>query len=289
MKEFVAACAQFAVKPNDIEGNSLKAAEWLEAAVKTHGAELVVFPETITTGFVPKLSISELYDLVDHIPGKTTERMQKEAKKFKAHVVWSTYERGEENIIYNTTVLIGSEGDVLGTYRKVHPFPTERVDLGGWTTRGDETVVCDTELGKIGLICCYDGDFPELSRVIALKGAEVIVRPSAFLRTFHIWQLTNLARAYDNHVYMVATNAVGPDAGMNYYYGHSMIVSPTAQILAQARGTEEMVAARLDPEPLRNLGCGSAVPMVFNHMEDRWPKAYEGILEEGKSTFPRHQ
>ncbi|MGE5707930.1 MAG: carbon-nitrogen hydrolase family protein [Bacteroidota bacterium] len=287
MREFVAACAQFSVTPNDIEANARKSAEWLEKTVKTHNAELVVMPETITTGFVTKLSTDELFDLVDRIPGKTTARMQQEAAKWHTHVVWSTYERGEEGIVYNTVALIGPEGDILGTYRKVHPFPTERLDLGGWTTRGDDPVVCDTDLGKIGLICCYDGDFPELSRVEALMGAEILVRPSAFLRTFHIWQLTNLARAFDNHVYMVATNAVGPDGGMNYYYGHSMIVSPTAQILAQARGTEETVAARLDPDPIQTLGCGSEVPMVFNHLEDRWIKAYRDILTDGTSTFPR--
>ena len=73
---------------------------------------------------------------------------------------------------------------------------------------------------------CYDGDFPELYRAEAIMGAEVICRPSALLRSFEIWELTNRARAYDNHVYIVACNAVGPDAGGNYYFGHSMIVDP---------------------------------------------------------------
>jgi predicted amidohydrolase len=284
MREFTAACVQMAITPNDILGNTEKAAHWLKEAAR-RDAKLVVFPETVTTGFIPNLTKEELYDLVSPIPGHTTSGIQKAAAQTGIHVVWSTYERGEEGRIYNTTALIGPEGDILGTYRKAHPFPTER----GWTTPGTEAVCCDTELGKIGLICCYDGDFPELSRATVLKGAEVIVRPSAFLRTFHIWQLTNLARAYDNHVYMIATNAVGPDAGNNYYYGHSMIVSPTAQILAQARGTEELVFAKLDPDPIRTLGCGSDFPMVFNHLEDRNVAAYQGILENGKSPFPRYE
>jgi predicted amidohydrolase len=115
--------------------------------------------------------------------------------------------------------------------------------------------VFETALGSIGMILCYDGDFPELSRLLAVKGAEVIVRPSALLRSFDIWYITNAARAYDNHVYVVATNSVGPDAGGSYYFGHSMIVNPIAWRLAQARGGEEIIAAKLDPDPLRYVTC----------------------------------
>jgi predicted amidohydrolase len=86
-------------------------------------------------------------------------------------------------------------------------------------------VVVETPLANIGLSICYDGDFPELFRAEAIMGAEVIARPSALLRSFEIWELTNRARAYDNHVYIVACNGVGPDAGGNYYFGHSMIVT----------------------------------------------------------------
>ena len=144
MKEFTAACVQIAVTPNDVQANVDKGISWLEKAVSEYEAELVVFPETVTTSFV-------------------------------------------------------------------------------------------TGLGSIGMIVCYDGDFPELSRLLAVKGAEVIVRPAALLRSFDIWHITNAARAYDNHVYVIATNAVGPDAGGNYYLGHSMIVNPIAWRLAQAR------------------------------------------------------
>ena len=80
-------------------------------------------------------------------------------------------------------------------------------------------------------------------------GAEVIVRPSALLRSFEIWDLTDRARAYDNHVYIVACNAVGADAGANYYFGHSMIVDPIAHSLAQARGTGRGHLRRTRPGP----------------------------------------
>ena len=286
MKEFIAAAVQIAVRPNDIKYNVEKACEWLKKAVKEHEAQLVVFPETVTTGFTPGMPVEEFYELVADIPGWETKEVCKLARELKVHVVFPLYERGEEKgIIYNSSVLIDDRGEIAGIYRKTHPFPTERLGGGGWATPGSNAIVVNTRLGKIGMIICYDGDFPELSRVLAIKGAEVITRPSALLRSYEIWDMTNRARAYDNHVYMIAVNSVGPDAGNNYYFGSSMIVSPIAQKLAQARGTEEIIAAKLNPEPLRYVTYGARSPMIFDHLEDRNLKAYEGILTDAKSRF----
>lgn len=267
MREFVVAGVQMAVKPNDISTNIDKASEWLRKAVEEYKVELLVFPETITTGFNPNLSKEELYSLIDSIPGKTTEKIQEKAREYKVHVIWPTYERGEQGIIYNTAVLIGPQGRIIGRYRKTHPFPIERE----WTTPGNEVEVFETELGRIGMIICYDGDFPELSRVLALKGAEVIVRPSAFLRNFDIWSLTNQARAYDNQIYLIAINAIGSDAKGNHYFGHSMIVDPLARRITQASSGEEIISARLDPKVLKES--------IINHLKDRNIEAYRDILK----------
>ena len=286
MKDFVAACAQFAVTPNDVKANIEKGVAWLEQAVKENEAELVVFPETITTGFVTGLDVNALWDLVDDAPGRITHEIQAAAKSLKVHVVWASYRRGpERGVIYNSAILIGPDGEIIGTYDKTHPFPLERCDCGGWVTVGNRAEVFETALGTIGMIICYDGDFPELSRLLAVKGAEVIVRPSALLRSFDIWHLTNAARAYDNHVYMVATNSVGPDAGGSYYFGHSMIVNPIAWRLAQARGGEEIVAAKLDPDPLRHPTFGTKALQSFDHLEDRNLELYKESLKEARSRF----
>ena len=286
MKEFIAACAQFAVTPNDVKANVEKGVAWLEKAVKENEAELVVFPETITTGFVTGLDANALWDLVDDVPGRITHEIQAAAQSLKVHVVWTSYRRGpERGVIYNSAMLIGPDGEIIGTYDKTHPFPLERCDCGGWVTVGNRADVFETTLGTIGMIICYDGDFPELSRLLAVKGAEVIVRPSALLRSFDIWHLTNAARAYDNHVYMVATNSVGPDAGGSYYFGHSMIVNPIAWRLAQARGGEEIVSAKLDPDPLRHPTFGSKALQSFDHMQDRNLELYKESLKEARSRF----
>lgn len=286
MKEFIAACVQIAITPNDIRANIEKSVVWLEKAVKENDAELIVFPETVTTGFVTNLEVNELWDLLDDAPGRITADIQKAAKAHGVHVVWPTYRRGpERGVIYNSSILIGPDGEIIGIYDKTHPFPLERAMCGGWVTVGNRAEVYETALGSIGMIICYDGDFPELSRILAVKGAEVITRPSALLRSFDIWNLTNSARAYDNHVYMVATNSVGPDAGGGYYFGHSMIVNPIAWRLAQARGSEEIIAAKLDPDPLRYVTTGSKSLQMFDHLEDRNLELYRESLVEARSRF----
>ena len=286
MKEFTAACVQIAITPNDTRANIIKSIQWLKKAVAEYQAELVVFPETVTTGFDTALSAEDLWDLVDEAPGSLTEEIQAAAKDLGVHVVWPTYRRGDERgIVFNSSILIGPGGEIIGIYDKTHPFPGERRDSGGWTEVGTQANVYETDLGNIGMIICYDGDFPELSRLLAVKGAEIIVRPSALLRGFDIWYITNCARAYDNHVYMVSTNMVGPDAASNYYFGHSMIVNPIAWRLAQARGTEEIIAAKLDPDPLRYITWGSKSIQPFDHLEDRNLALYEEILKEAKSKF----
>jgi predicted amidohydrolase len=286
MKEFIAACVQIAVTPNDVQANVEKGVAWLEKAVGEYEAELVVFPETVTTSFVTGLDADELWDLVDEAPGHITAEIQKVAKAHGVHVVWPSYRRGpERGVVYNSSILIGPDGAIVGIYDKTHPFPLERCDSGGWVTLGKRADVFETALGSIGMIICYDGDFPELSRLLAVKGAEIITRPSALLRSYDIWYITNCARAYDNHVYVAATNAVGPDAGGSYYFGHSMIVTPIAWRLAQARGGEEIIAAKLDPDPLRYVTWGSKSLQVFDHLQDRNLEVYEEILQEARSRF----
>jgi predicted amidohydrolase len=286
MKEFVAACVQIAITPNDVQANMAKGVTWLRKAVSEYQADLVVFPETVTTGYDTALTPQELWDLVDEAPGRITQDIQTAAKELGVHVVWPSYRRGEERgVVYNAAILIGQDGEIIGIYDKTHPAPWERTEGGGWATVGKRADVFDTALGRIGMIICYDGDFPELSRLLAVKGAEIIVRASALQRSYDIWYITNCARAYDNHVYLVASNLVGPDASGNYGFGHSMIVNPIAWRLAQARGSEEIIAAKLDPDPLRYITWGSKSLQPFDHLEDRNLELYEEILKEARSQF----
>ncbi len=287
MIRFTAACAQFAVRPMAVAENLEKSVHWIERAVRENQARLVVLPETVTTGFTPGVPPEELWDSVDVLPGPKWEPILKAARGLKVHVVLPTYERGpERGIVFNSAALVDPSGEIAAVYRKTHLFPTERrTSEGGWSTPGSSPVVVQTELGCLGLTICYDGDFPELYRAEAIMGAEVICRPSALLRSYEIWEMTNKARAYDNHVYVLACNAIGPDGGGHYYYGHSMIVSPIAQVLGLARGTEEILAVELDPDPIKRITYGTNTPMIFDHLQDRNLAAYANILTPAMSRF----
>ena len=276
MRAVTAAAVQLApdpgpLTPESIAGNCHRAASWIRRCVEATGAELVVAPETASTGFVTELGPDRLWDLIADIPGPLTAPIQEAARALGVHVVWGTYERGpQRGIVYNSAALIGPSGDVLGVYRKTHPFCTELVSRGGWVTPGDEVCVVETPLGRIGMIICFDGDYPELSRITAVRGAQIIARPSALLRSADIWELTNRARAYANHVYVIGANATGTAPGGTIYFGNSMIVQPVAEVVARAASHEGWVTARLDPDgALRALTPGSSVPQVFDHLADR--------------------
>jgi predicted amidohydrolase len=275
-----------------IKANVDHAVDYVERCIEATEAELVVLPETVTTGFTPGCSAEELWDVLGEPDGPTVGPLAEASGRLGIYLVWGTYARGaERGIVHNTAVLAGPAGTVLGTYRKTHPFCTELRARGGWVTPGDDVCVVSTELSRIGLMVCFDGDFPELSRIMALQGAEVIVRPSALLRSADIWELTNRARAYDNHVFIVGANAVGIDPGGVLYFGNSMIVTPTAEVLAWGSTHESWVSARLDPLlALASLTPGSSVRQGFDHLAERnlglLRRHVDTLLGEGATSFP---
>jgi len=296
MREFVAAAVQLApssgpLTAESIEANNHRACELTRQCVAASGAELVVLPESVTTGFTPGIDSAQLWDLVSELPGPMLDPYRAVAAELGIHLVLGTYERGpERGIVYNAAVVLGPSGDLLGVYRKTHPFGTERADRGGWVTPGEDTLVVDTELGKLGVIICFDGDYPELSRITAIQGAEVICRPSALLRSADVWELTNRARAYDNHVFVVGSNCTGVDPAGVIYFGNSMIVTPIAEVIARAASHECWVSARLDPDTaMSSLTPGSSIPQSFDHLADRnlalIRKNADALLSEARSPF----
>jgi predicted amidohydrolase len=297
MREFVAAAVQLApnsapLSAETVSDNSRRALQLTRRCVAATGAELVVLPESVTTGFTPGIATEHLWDLVSELPGPVLAPFQDLAGELGIHLVLGSYERGaQRNVVYNAAAVIGPAGQLLGVYRKTHPFGTERADRGGWVTPGADTLVVDTELGRIGVIICFDGDYPELSRITAIQGAEIICRPSALLRSADLWELTNRARAYDNHVFLVGCNATGVDPAGVIYFGNSMIVTPIAEVIARAASHECWISARLDPRAaMAALTPGSSIPQSFDHLADRnltlIRKHAAELLGDASSPFP---
>ena len=277
---------QFAVVPNDIPANLDRCIDWLRTAVRDAGAQLVVFPESVTTSFNPAMPAADFRAFLPPVK-EMLAPIQQVCLELGVHCVLPTYERGTApDVVYNSAFLIDDRGRNLGAYRKTHPFPTERLGCGGWTTPGTDYPVFKTALGKIGIHICYDGDFPEISRILAVRGAQIICRPSALLRHFEIWDAENRMRAYENHVYHIAVNAVGLDAAGTPYFGHSMITSPIGHTLALACAGDAMISAELDPDPIKRLSPGCHVPQRFDHLQDRNVSTYTSdLLRPARSSF----
>jgi predicted amidohydrolase len=293
MRALTVAAVQVAPSPaplstSTISANTERAITFVRDCHTATAAELIVLPESVTTGFTPGVSAAELWQLIGPAP---LDPFRSAAEELRVHLVAGAYQRGEgPDVVYNTAAVISPTGTVLGTYRKTHPFGGERVDRGGWVTPGDDVLVVDTPLGVIGVIICFDGDYPELSRVTAIEGAEIICRPSALLRSADLWELTNRARAYDNHVYVIGANATGVDPSGVIYFGNSMIVTPIAEVVARAASHEGWVSARLAPATaMASMTPGSSVPQSFDHLADRnldlLRKHADTLLGEAHSPF----
>jgi len=155
-------------------------------------ADLVVLPETLTFYGTGK----KMHECAETVPGPSTDYFGKLAKEHDLYIVAGLVER-EGRTIYNTSALIGPDGNLVGKYRKV-TLPRSEVEAG--VTPGREYPVFDTRFGKIGMMICYDGFFPEVARALTIQGAEVIAWP--------VWGCNPLlaaARACENHVYIVSS------------------------------------------------------------------------------------
>jgi len=237
MKEkFKIALAQIGCKRADKKENLKKIENFVEKA-KNQSADLIVFPELSLTGYVVR---DQIYELAETIPGPSTQVIEKIAEKTQTYIVFGMPELSEKTqaTIYNTAVLVGPKG-YIGKYRKMY-LPTHSVfEEKRYFRPGYQAVAFDTEIGKIGLIICYDIFFPEVSRLTRLKGAQLIVCISAspaVRKTF--FEILTAARAIENTAFLAYVNLVGIENGLQFW-GGSRLIAPNGKVLAKAKYDEE--------------------------------------------------
>ena len=258
MEKFLASAVQMRAG-NDTEAN-LTVAERLITEAATGGAKLIVLPEV----FAWRGPTDQEREIAETIPGKLSDRIADLARKLGVFIVaGSLLEKpsGGVGLPFNTAALFGPRGEMLAKYRKVHMFDVELENgLGvreSHSRSGSTEVVCvDTELGRIGLAICYDLRFPELFRRLADDGVEIIVVPSAFTRETgraH-WHLLVRARAVENQCYVIAPNQHGENEKGFAEFGHSIIVDPWGEVIAEASSDRnEHISAILDADRLERI------------------------------------
>jgi predicted amidohydrolase len=228
--------------------------------------DIVCFPELVTTGYALD---EKWFDFSEPIIGQTTEAVTKIAREHGTYLIFGMPERDEDGKrIYDSAVLVSPEGRISGVYRKVHLWATERT----YFTAGDRFPIFKTKFGNIGIGICYDMEFPEPARIMAVAGADLIFFPSAQPNT--MWRHIDVyakSRAAENCVFVAFSDRVGQE-GKLVYLGRSQVVSPSCKVLSRVKNGSGFATAHVDFQELKRLR--SNLP----YLEQRIPAMY-GMLQ----------
>lgn len=270
------ALAQISCKKADKKGNIEKMKAYAKKAGK-EDAKLIIFPELSLTDYLVR---DLIYELAEPIPGPSVEEMAEIAKQNRVYIIFGMPELSQkaESVIYNSAVLVGPEG-YIGKYRKMY-LPTHSVfEEKRYFRQGYQTPVFETEIGRIGLMICYDVFFPEVGRALKLNGAQLIVCISAspaVRRKF--FEILTAARAIENNVFLAYVNLVGIEDGLQFW-GGSRLISPSGSVIAKAKYNEEdFVIGEIDFKDIRHVAA--FVPTI----RDLRPELYEQLKEASETA-----
>jgi 5-aminopentanamidase len=243
------------------------------------GAQLLVLPECAIPGYMFE-SGDEALPFAEEIPGPSTAAFERECARLGIHVVCGLLER-DGDALRNAAVLVGPDG-LVGTYRKTHlPF----LGVDRFVVPGDALPVFDTPLGRIGIEICYDLRFPEVTRTLALQGADLVAHPTNFPLAAKIQtELITVARAAENRVYLLTANRCGKERWAEFC-GRSQIVDPYGVRLSETDETSEtLLLGEVDVEKARNKDYvvpGEYELYLFGH---RRPDLYGALVEETQAV-----
>jgi deaminated glutathione amidase len=276
-RELTVAAIQMSSTPNKDE--NLATAEQLIHAAVSAGADLVALPELWTCHGLESAYRAN----AEPIPGKTTRFLGDLARERGIYLLGGSILEVHPSSpkLHNTSTLFRPDGEMSAVYRKIHLFDVKAPDReyleSGTITSGAEIVTAKAGAATLGLSVCYDVRFPELYRLLALRGAEVLMVPAAFtLQTGKDhWELLLRARAVENQAFVVAPAQWGQKADGRWTYGRSLVVDPWGTVLAQCPDRDGFALATLDLDYLDRLRED------FPALKNRRPEAYDWRMHEG--------
>ena len=263
------------------------AIDMIESAAK-QGVNILTFCELFMSPFFPNRLIEKNDHFFVRRDSQLLDKIRQVAKELGVALILPFGEKSDTGM-YNAAMVTDSKGKLVGVYRKTHIpayFPNEKAGGTGsfekfYFTPGNDLPVFDVDGVRIGVQICNDRLYPEPSRVLAMRGAEIIFMPIAYSvysdpeHRNSMWPLAMRARALENGVYVVAANKVGTE-GVREHLGRSMIVDPRGTILKEANNkTPELLVQEIDIDKV------SAERKKFPWWRDRRPELY-GILSSGE-------
>lgn len=233
------AAVQMECRLGQVQENLRKAEALIEEAVGL-GAKLIVLPELFNTGYRVEERDQEL---AEPLPGPTLNWMTELCRKHQIYLSAALLEKGHiSGLVYDTAVITGPDG-LIGSYRKTHLWDMENTRFA----KGEDFPVFRTKDFNLGLQICYEIGFPEGARILTLKGAEILLYPSAFGKMrLYAWDIATRSRALENGAFLIAANRSGIEKETTEFAGHSRIVDPTGAVLAEASKPDEVITATLD-------------------------------------------
>jgi len=249
-------------------GNPEKNLDFIKEKINNTGAlDILVLPELALTGYTFEDS-EEAYSLSEEVGGKLSKELISIAGKNKVSIAVGFLER-EDKYLYNSSILVDGNG-IIGVYRKVHLFREEK-SIFKAGNRGFPVFEIDGV--KVGLLVCFDWIFPEASRTLALKGADIILHSANLVLSYY--QKAAITRAIENRIFIVLANRTGVEdrfGARNEFTGESEIVDPKGKILLKVEKNEEGIfSVDINPEEARDKN----VTELNNIFEDRKPEFYE--------------
>ncbi|MGI9485832.1 MAG: carbon-nitrogen hydrolase family protein [Geminicoccaceae bacterium] len=234
------------------------------------GARLLIFPEMFLTGY--HIGPEAAARLAEPKDGPSMDKAAAIAKETGIALLFGYPERGSDGCIYNAAILIDRDGRTLANHRKTHLFGD--IDRQAFSQGEGPPTVAELDGIKIGVLICYDVEFPENMRLLALTGADIVAVPTALMAPYDfIADMLVPARAYENQVFLAYANRIGKEQELDYL-GRSCIIAPDGAELARAEADEALIMADLDTSLLEKSRA------LNTYLTDRRPDLYRPLATE---------
>lgn len=271
-KQIRITCAQIHSLTNKKRENINKMKQFTDEALRRYpDTDLILFPELALTGC--ECDREDSINIAEPLTGPSIMEMAQYAREKQVFMVFGFIEQStDSDDVYNSAVLISRTGEILGQYRKMHLVEEEKPLL---SSGNSDYPVFDTEIGKIGIMICWDSAFPETARILSVKGADYLLIPAAWEAPMQKdWDLVQKARAFDNVIFTACCNQVGEEEILNFF-GKSKLFGPTGEIISEeVENREAIVSASFNMDDKIPLREG-----YYALLRDRRPDTYSALSQ----------